>query len=230
MVDDGRRPGALAGARQPRPGVEPLEDLAHRQALLHEPVVEHADEGRLGLVDDQVPRHAVALGHVAVAVGRAPADEVALARLLQLATPEPLAQQRPLVLGDGALDLQQELVAGGVGERVVEEDDLAALAAELLQQQHLVGVLAGEAVRAEHGDDVDGRVLDRVAQAVEPRAVQAGAAVALIGEDVLGQQLMAVGLGPLPQRGQLAGDGLLAPLALRRDPGVDRGAHRVPPR
>ena len=66
--DQGWRP---AGAGDPGPGVQPLEDLADGHPLLDQPAVEHAHQLGLGLVDDQVARHGVAAGHVAVAVGRA---------------------------------------------------------------------------------------------------------------------------------------------------------------
>jgi hypothetical protein len=62
------------------------------------------------------------------------ADELAGAGLLQLAAAEPLAQQRPFILGDRPLDLQQELVAGVVRDGAAEECHGAAGAAELLQQ------------------------------------------------------------------------------------------------
>ena len=63
---------------------------------------------------------------------------------------------------------------------MVEEHHLAAGAAELLQEQDLIGVVAGQPVRAEHRDDVDLGVADGVAQRVEPGPVEPCAAVALV--------------------------------------------------
>ena len=99
--------------------------------------------------------------HVLVLV--AGADELPGPRLLELATPEALAEQRSLVLGDGALDLKQELVARIVGDGMVEELDRASHPAELLQQQHLIGVAPGQAVGGENGNDIDFPVPHRVA-------------------------------------------------------------------
>src|SRR4051794_35032952 len=229
VVDHRGRPLLTPRPGDPRAGVQPLHALADGQALLHHPRVELAHHVGLGLVDDQAGRDGLASGLVPVAGGRLCARDVPVARFLELAAPEALGQDRALVLGDGALDLQQELVVRVVGDRALQERDLAAGAAELLQEQDLVGVLAGQAVGAEHGDDVDGGVADRVAQAVQARPVEAGAAVTLVAEDVLLDEGMALGLGPGPQGGELAVDGLLAFLALGRDPSIDGGAHGSPP-
>jgi hypothetical protein len=88
---------------------------------------------------------------------------VAVARLLQLAAAEALAEDGALVFGDGALDLQQELVVRVVRDRVLQEHHLGAGAAELLQEQDLVGVLARQPVGGQHGDDPDGAVAHGVA-------------------------------------------------------------------
>src|SRR5262249_43387236 len=73
-VHDGAGPQAPAAARPPRPGGEALEELAERHPLVDQPAIEHAHHLGLGVVDDEVRRHAVALGDVAVAVGRLAAD------------------------------------------------------------------------------------------------------------------------------------------------------------
>src|SRR3954452_4811341 len=59
-------------------------------------------------------------------------------------------------------------------------------------------------------------------------AVHAGP-VALVAEHVPVAQLVALGLGPGAQGAELAVDGLLALLALGRDPGIGGGAHGAPP-
>ena len=115
-----------AGAGPPGSGVQALEDLADGHPLVDEPAVEHADDLGLGLVDDQVAGHAVALGDVAVAVGRLAADELPLAAFWSLPRRKRSPEQRPLVLGDRPLDLEQELVVGVVGDGAMDEDDLAA--------------------------------------------------------------------------------------------------------
>src|SRR3954464_805234 len=164
-------------------------------------------------------------GDVPVAVGGAAGEVVAVARLLQLAAAEALAEDGALVLGDGALDLQQELVVGVVRDRALQEHHFGAGAAELLQEQDLVGVLARQPVRGQHGDDPDGAVAHGVAQRVQAGSVEPAAAVALVAEDVLVGEGVAVVGDPGAQGGELAVDGLLALLALGRDAGIKGGAH-----
>src|SRR5215204_1077052 len=133
-VDGGGRPGMPAGARMPGAFVEALRDLADTHPLLHEPSEERPDHPGLLLVHYEVAGDVVPLGDVAVAVGSLGADVMPLAGLLQLAAPETFGDHRPLVLGDRALYLQQELVVGVLGDGMMEEHDLAAMTLELLQQ------------------------------------------------------------------------------------------------
>ena len=68
-MHDAVGPEMLAVAGPPRPGGEPLEDLADGHPLIDQPAIEHPDHLGLDLLDLQVPRHAVPIGNVAVAVG-----------------------------------------------------------------------------------------------------------------------------------------------------------------
>src|SRR5262249_29965910 len=102
-VDDRAGPQPPAAPRPPRAGGEPLEDLADGHPLVGQPAVEHAHDIGLGLVDQQVTRDAIALGDVAVAVGRLAGGPLAGAGPLELAAAEALAQDGALVLGDGPL-------------------------------------------------------------------------------------------------------------------------------
>ena len=174
------RPEPLAAPRPRRPVGEPLEDLADGRPLVDQPAVERPDHLGLGLVDLQVGRDAVAGRDVAIAIGGLPGDPVAGAGLLELAAAESLAEHGPLVLGDGPLDLEQELVVGVVGDRPVDELDLAAGPAEFLQQEDLVGIAAGQPVGAVDRDDVELALAGGVAEAVEGRAIEPRAGVALV--------------------------------------------------
>ena len=130
--------------------------------LVGEPAIHPAHQLGLLLVDRDAAGHGVAPRDVAVSIRRASGDVVAVARFLQLAAAEPLTEHRALILGDRALDLQQELVVGVVRDRVLQEHHLGACATELLEQQHLVGILARQAVRGQH----DERAHDAVAHGI----------------------------------------------------------------
>jgi hypothetical protein len=229
VVGDRRRPQGAAGTRHPRAVVQALDALADAEPLLGHPSIELAHHAGLRLIHDQAGRHGAAARFVGVAIRGLGADDVALARLLQLAAAEALTEHGALVLGDRALDLQQELVVRVVRNRALQEHDLDAGAAELLEQQDLVGVLAREAVGAEHRHDIDRAVVGGVAQGVETGPVEVGAAVALVAEDVLGDEGVPLLAGPGAQGGELAVDGLLAFLAFGGHPSVDGRAHGSSP-
>src|SRR4051794_41538704 len=55
-----------------------------------------------------------------------------------------------LILSNDTLDLKQEIVLGGAANWAIEEDDLHAGPAQLLNQEHLMGIAAGEAGRRLH--------------------------------------------------------------------------------
>ena len=110
---------------------------------------------------------------------------------MPLAAPAALQDLGPLVLGHHALDLQQQVVLRREADRPVEEDDLDPGAAELVDQQHLVGVAARQPVGRVDVDAIERARGDRVAQPLEGRADQRGAAVALVDEAVLGREARA---------------------------------------
>ena len=125
-----------------------------------------------------------------------------------MATPAPAALEDfgALVLGDHPLHLQQQVVLGTAADRAVEEHDLHARAAELLDQEHLVGIAPGQAIGGMDVEAIDDTGRHRVAQPLQGRTKEAGAAVAFIDEDVLGLEPHAVGRDPLAQARDLAGD------------------------
>jgi len=226
-VHDGVGPEPLAVAGPPGPGGQPLDDLAHGHPFVDQPAVEHPHHRGLVLVDLQVPRDAVSLGHVAVAIGALAGTPLPSPGLLQLAAAEPLGGDGPLVLGDGPLDLEQELIVRVVGEGSVDELDVAGSLAELLQQEDLVGVAAGQPVGAVDAEDVELALAGGVAEAVERRTIEPRARVALVNVDMIVFQFVAVGGRPAAQGVELAVHGLLTPLLLGRDPGVDGRFHLV---
>ena len=119
-------------------------DLADRAALLPDPLEDLPhDPGLFG--HDLVARLAAALvlADVAIAVGRAAehVDRAAAGGVL-LAPAAALHDLGPLVLGDHALDLEQQVLLGAVAEGVAQEDDLDAATGEFLEEQDLIGIFA----------------------------------------------------------------------------------------
>ena len=81
-------------------------------------------------------------------------------------TPAPRALQN---LGPHALNLQQELVLRCTADRPVQEHDLGAAAAKLLDQEHLVGVASRQPVRRVHVNAFDLSASHRIAQLLQRR-------------------------------------------------------------
>ena len=109
---------------------DPLEDLPHDPSL-----VGH----------DLITRLAVALvlADVTVAVGRA-AEHVdrAVAGGVLLAPAAALHDLGALVLGDHALDLQEQVLLGSAARGIAQEDDLNAATGEFLEYQNLICIFA----------------------------------------------------------------------------------------
>ena len=91
---------------------------------------------------------------------------------VRLAAPVPLGQLRLLVLGEDALELDQQLVLGAVAARPLDELHPHPGPGELLQQQRLVGELAGQPVRGIHQHHVHAALGDQVPQRLQGRADQ----------------------------------------------------------
>jgi hypothetical protein len=139
----------------PRVGV-PREDLAHHFGLR--------------VVDHQVSRRRVAAGDAAVAVGDRVPENLPLARTVELPAPIALCDLGPLVLRNRPLDLQHQDRIRIIRRRRVEKDHRNAQPLELLEDQDLVGVLAGQAVGVVYQHGLEPASLRPVAQPVELRA------------------------------------------------------------
>jgi hypothetical protein len=89
----------------------------------------------------------IAAGNAPVAVGGLPGDDLPRAGAPQLAAPVALGDLGPLVLGDHALDLGEQASLGVVVERgCIREPHRDAVAGELVEHDHLVGVDTAEPV------------------------------------------------------------------------------------
>src|SRR3982751_1459532 len=188
---------------------DPSEDLTHNPGCVLIDLIPGGPSARL-------------TRDVAVAERRAgeDADGTALGPVA-LSAPTALKHLGPLVFGKHALELQQQAVLRRVSDRAIEEDDLCTGAGELLEQEDLMRVAAGEAVWGVDVDDFDRRQGHEVTQSLQGRSDQTGAAVAVVDEQHVLADLMAI----LPragfQLGELAVDGVALSLLIGRDTSVD---------
>jgi hypothetical protein len=132
-----------------------------------------------------------------------------------------------LVLGDHALDLQEQVRLGSVTRRVTPEDDLDTAAGEFLEHQNLIGIFAGETIGVENVAAIDGTGRGLVPESFQSRAGQEEAAVALVHEPQFGIAFRAVTGHPLQERLPRAGDGVLLLLLVPGYPGRERHTKMV---
>lgn len=151
-------------------------------------------------------------------------DGLAGAHLEQLAPPLPFGHLGLLVLGDHALHLDQQPSLRVVIEgRRVGEAHLDAEAGQLVEDEHLVGEVAGQPVGGEHPHPFEEARLGLVAQGVEAGTVQAGAGVSVVDE--AGRELVADLDHSGFEHGDLRVDGSPIGLCFRRHSGVDGRSH-----
>ena len=99
-----------------------------------------------------------------------------------------------------------------------------AVARQLIENDDLIGVHAGQAIRrqAPHALNLSG--LGGIAQGIETGSVQTRAGQAIVR--ILGHQLVLLPGYPLTQQRELRADGAARFLGVGRDPCVDRDSHR----
>src|SRR5262245_32886333 len=219
----------LARARPPATLIEALDALAHGELFIGDPVIDGAYDLGLVLVDHQVARGSLAFRDVTITIGRFTTEVMAGTDFLQAPPAKALLDQCPFVLGHCSLDLQEQLIIRIVREGVLQKDHFTADAAELFEQQDLVGILAGEPVGTPDGHQGKGPLVRRVAQPVERGTIQASSTPSLITVNVVRVYLMALLGDPGAKGTELTGDSLLPFLAPRGDAGIQGNVHRSPP-
>ena len=197
------------------------------QAVTGQEVREDAShDGRFGFVDDHMGRAVRSTRDAAVAVGDLGGQHLARAGPIQLASPSPLRKFGPFVLGDHPLDLDQQPSLGIVEGRGVSETDRHVEAGEFLEDEDLVRVRPGQAIWRKTPDDVDDAGFGRVAQGIQPGAVQARSGVSVIDE--LADQFVALG-APWPAACRVASRSFPGLLGRRSTPGRRSLLSRLPP-
>jgi hypothetical protein len=109
----------------------------------------------------------------------------------------------------------------------VQEDHLDPGAVEFVDQQHLIGVASRQPVGRVDIEPIQIAGGNRIAQPLQRRPHQSGAAIALIGEAVVRLQRQTVLDDLRRERGDLADDGLVCALLLGRDASIKGGAEHA---
>jgi hypothetical protein len=174
-------------------------DLAQAEPVVADPVEHRLND--LGLVRNHIEAGDPAtliLGHVTVPKRRrGERTQQARARRMTASAPTALEDLGAFIFGNHALHLQQQVVLGCAADGTVQEDNLGAAATELLHQQGLMGVTAGQTVRRKHIKPRDASRGHRIAQSFKCRANEQRTAVAVVDVGVVGLKLTPVGCDPL---------------------------------
>jgi hypothetical protein len=190
--------------------------LAQAQSIKANPGKDRAHDAGL-VLHDLEPRHPAALTTTDIAIPKRRTGQCAdRARASRMPTPAPRTLQNlgPLVFGNDALNLQQELVLRCTADRPVQEHDLGAAAAKLLDQEHLVGVASRQPVRRVHVNAFDLSASHRIAQLLQRRPLKVRAAPAVIHVTVVRLELQPISGDALLQRRDLTVDRVCARLCV----------------
>src|SRR3954468_15003248 len=114
-------------------------------------------------------------------------------------------------------DLQQQLVVRVLAHRPVEELDHRAMSLQFLDEQHLMHIVARQAVWRGDQDAVQPGARGGIAQSVQAGAPEAGTAVAVVTEDVFLHQLPAASRSMVAQAVKLLLNGLRLSLTPARN-------------
>jgi hypothetical protein len=167
--------------------------------------------------------------HPPVAVGGPPRGDLSGAGSEQLATSVSFGDLGLLVLSDDALDLGEQhglrIVGGQVGG--VGEPDGDADPGQLVEDQHLVGVGAGQPVRREAPHLLEQAALGGVPESVEAGPVQSSTGMTVV--DVLADKLVAGAGHVAAQQFQLRADRAAFGLPLGRHARIQRHPHGSTP-
>ena len=149
---------------------------------------------------------------------------------MPLTTTRALQDLRPLILGDHALELNQQLILGARTLGRLHKQRFHPLTRELLDQQDLVGVFAAQSIRRIDERRLNLTLCHEIPNPLKTRALEARAAIAFVFEDPFPRDFESVALGELDQRHSLARNRVFLALLLRGDSRVDRRhLHERPP-
>jgi hypothetical protein len=143
-------------------------------------------------------------------------------RRMPLAAPMAFNDLGPLILRDHPLDLQEHVIFWTLASSSVEKNDLDPGAPELIDQQHLIRVFAGQAIWGVDIETVHGPRRNHIAQPLQGWPDQCRPTVPLINARHRAWYCQAFGSHALTQRGHLTRDGVGLGLLVRRDPCINR--------
>jgi hypothetical protein len=186
--------GATGGRRHAPLGQAECE-LVQTDAAVGIGLKQLLDNRHLDGIDGEQARIPRAFRMPTVAIGHAaPGQQLTTADLGLPAPAHPLGNQGPLVLGHRTPDLEHQLVVRIIAHRAIQKLDLAAGALQFFQDYHLMQVVASQPIRCGNEHQIKRRLGGLIAQVIEARAFELGAALTIVAEDMcFGQTPVSVG-------------------------------------
>jgi len=162
--------------------------------------------------------------------GAGPGPQLATAQFGLAPPSHALGNQGPLILRDRTANLQEQLIMRVITHRTLDKLDPTAALGEFIDQEHLMDIIAGQAIRGSDQDTFEGRHGGPIPETIEPGSVEGSPAIAVITIDVLfGDLPLGVCRRVVAEAMQLLVNRLLLLLTARRDTDVESDFHEVPP-
>jgi hypothetical protein len=159
-----------------------------------------------------------------------PGQQQATAQLGLPASPHPFGNEVALVLSNRAANVQQQLVVGVLTHRSFQKLNPAAHLLQVVHQQHLMNVIASQAIRRGYQNQLKSGHCRMVAQPVQAGPVELGPTVAIIPKDVRFRQTPVGVSGNFDsQPFQLLFNRLTLLLAVGRNSDIQGDLHHNPP-
>ena len=161
-----------------------------------------------------IPR---AFGIEEIAIGRAgPGQQLATAKLGLATASHPLGDQGALILSHSATNLEEQLVMRIVIHRALDKLDPTAALDEFIDQEHLMDIVAGQAIGSCDHHACNSRQGGSIAEAIKTRTLEGSTAIAVIAVDMLlGDMPVGVRRDVVTQAAELLFDRLLLVLTAR---------------
>jgi hypothetical protein len=149
--------------------------------------------------------------------------------LLSPSPSHPLSNQASFIFGHRSTDLEQELIVRILAHGPVDKLDLAPSLFKFLHQEHLMDVVASQAIRGSDHYSIEGAAANLVTQAIQSRAAQTRSTVAIVTKNVVLAPGPSLRLTVFRQELDLLLDGLCKSLTVGRHAHIHRNFHLFPP-
>jgi hypothetical protein len=138
-----------------------------------------------------------------------------------LATTASLYDFCPLEFGEHSLNLDEKGSFRGPVHGLVEENDLHTALDQLVEEQHLIGIIPRETIRGVYVEAVHSTRRSHITEPFHGGADQGGAAVTFVHELQRRRNVKAIGVNSLPEGRDLAPDGPRIGLLVGGNPGIE---------